>query len=195
MRLAKTMGLACIAAIASMALLGTSTASAESTALCNVNKAPCPEESQTTKVHFVADDILIHTSAMDYECDALLTATVLKLGSPQTLDATSLQYTSCNQGCTRTVKALGTFSVLRTETDTATVEGNGFEVLVQCGVLINCTYAFKELTGTLTGASLTGNGHITYEEAGLFKVGGFACPAVANLNALFEALSSVYVTS
>jgi hypothetical protein len=196
MKLVKIIGLGIVAAITSMALVGVSPAMAENTALCKADQEPCAAENQITEVHYVADDILIHTSTMDYECDALLSATVLKLGAPQVLDASSLQYTSCNQGCTRTVKSLGTFSVLRTKTELADITGNGFEIYVKCGFLIDCTYAFKELTGVVSGPLLTGgNGRITYEEAGLLKLGGFACPTVAKLTALFEALSPTYVKS
>lgn len=196
MNSAKMLFLGLVTAIVSTALLGAAPAMASSTALCSMDKDPCPEANQTTKVHYVADNILIHTSVMDYECDALLSATVLKLGAPQILDATSLVYTSCDQGCTRTVKALGTFSVLRTGVELASIAGNGFEVRVQCGSLIDCTYSFKELTGTVLGPLLTGdNGHITYVEAGLLSLGGILCPKVANLNALFESLEAVYVKS
>jgi hypothetical protein len=196
MKLIKIAGLGFLAAIVSMALIGVSPAMAENTALCNTDEEPCAAGDQTTEVHFVAEDILIRTSTMDYECDALLLATVLKLGSPQTLDATSLVYSGCNQGCTRTVTKLGTFTVLRTKAESAVIAGNGFEVHVVCGSLINCTYSFNELTGSVSGSLLTGdNGHVTFAEATLGKVGGFLCPKEAKLNALFVALKAFYVKS
>lgn len=196
MKLVKILSLGFVVALASTALVGASSAMAENTALCNVDETPCSPANQTTAVHYEADNILVHTSSMDYECDALLSATPSALGKPQILTATSLVYTSCNQGCTRTVKALGTFSVLRTGADSAEIAGNGFEILVQCGAVLNCTYSFKGLIGKVSGPLLTGdNGHITYTKATLTKIGGTLCPAVATLDALFIALNAVYVTS
>lgn len=196
MKLTKIIGLSLIAAIASMALIGASSAMAENTALCKADQEPCSAGNLTTEVHYVAEKIVIHTSLMDYECDALLSATVLKLGAPQVLDATSLVYTSCNQGCTRTVKALGTFSILRTKAESGTISGNGAEIWVKCKSLIDCTYSFNELTGTVSGPLLTGdNGHLTFVEAGLLKLGGFLCPTEARLNALFIPLQAAYLKS
>jgi hypothetical protein len=179
-----------------MVLGGVSQAMAQSTALCKADEEPCKAGNLTTEVHYEAEDILIHTSVLDYECDALLSATVLKLGAPQALDVQSLKYTNCNQGCTRTAKSLGSFSVLRNGAETADITAKGFEIEVKCGIYINCTYSFENLIGTVLGPLLTGdNGHITYEEASLPKIGGIACPEVAKLNALFVALTPVYVKS
>jgi hypothetical protein len=196
MKPVKTLGLAALAVVAVTALIGASSAMA-STALCKVNEDPCAGANLTTEVHYTAEKILIHTSAMDYECSALLSAAVPKLGEKtQTLEAKSLVYSSCNQGCIRTVNKLGTFTVERTESEKAKITGSGFEIHVECGSFINCSYAFNELTGTLLGAGLTGdNGHITYNEATLERIGGLVCPAVATLSALFIASKPVYVKS
>ena len=195
-KLIRIISLGFLAAITSMALIGASSAAASSTALCKADEEPCSVANQATEVHYVAEKIVIHTSVMDYECDALLSATVLKLGAPQILDATSLVYSSCNQGCTRTVKALGTFSILRTKAESGEVSGTGSEIWVQCKSLIDCTYSFNELAGTVSGPLLTGdNGHMTFVEAGLLKLGGFLCPKEAKLNALFVALKATYIKS
>jgi hypothetical protein len=197
MKPVKALGLLAIAVFVVIALVGTSSAMA-STALCKVDENPCAAENRLTQVHFDAEPILIHTNLMDYECDAHLVGEVGELAESQIITATALQYTNCNQGCTRTVEGLGKFSVKRTAEEKATITGSGFKIHVQCGSTINCTYAFNELTGTVLGALLTGDtGHITYSEATLEKVGGFLCPTEARLNALFKSLegTSIYVES
>jgi hypothetical protein len=196
MKPVKILGVVAVAVVAATALVGASSAMA-STALCKVNEDPCAEANLVTEVHYTAEKVLIHTSTMDYECSALLSATVSKLGEKtQTLEAQSLVYTNCNQGCSRTVKKLGTFTVERTEAETAKIDGTGFEIFVECSTQINCSYAFNGLTGTMLGAGLTGdNGHITYNEATLERIGGLFCPTVATLSALFVASKAVYVKS
>lgn len=196
MKLARMIGLGLVAAIAVMALIGASSAMAETTALCKVDEDPCAEANQVTEVHYKAEKIIILTSSMNYECDALLSGTVSKLGETQTLEAQSLTYTNCNQGCTRTVTKLGSFSIQRSALELAKISGSGFEISVKCGTTINCSYAFNELNGTVKGSLLTGdNGHITYEKATLQKLGGFLCPTEAYLDALFVASEPVYVKS
>lgn len=198
MRPVKMFGLAAFAALAATALIGASSASA-STALCKVDENPCAKANQVTEVHFVAEPVLIHTSVMDYECNALLSATVGELGETQTLTAQALTYTSCNQGCTRTVNKLGKLTLERTGTETAKLTGSGFEIHVVCkgqGGQIDCSYAFNGLNGTALGALLTGdNGHLRFEGATLEKIGGLLCPTVATLSGLFVASQAFYVES
>jgi hypothetical protein len=198
MRPVKALGAVAIAAIALTALLGASTAMA-STALCKVAENPCAKANQVTEIHLVAEPVLIQTSLMNYECNALLSATVGELGETQSLTAQSLTYSSCNQGCTRTVNKLGKLILERTGSETAKISGSGFEIHVQCsgsGGQIDCSYAFNGLTGTALGASLTGdNGHFRFEESTLEKVGGLICPTVATLSGLFVASQKFYVES
>jgi len=200
MKLARMIGLASVAIAVAMALVGVSPAMAETTALCKVDEDPCKEANQVTEVHFIAHNNVNILSPIqgkyDYGCDGLLSATVSKLGETQTLEAQSLIYTSCGQGCTRTTETLGTFSVLKTGNELAEITANGFETKVSCSGFSNCTYAFEEQVGTLEGALLTENGHITYYKAPLEKVGGsFLCPTEALFDALFEASEPIYVSS
>jgi hypothetical protein len=189
MKLARLIGLVCVTAIAALALVGPSSAMAETTALCSVEENPCKESNQIKEIEFEADDIVVLTSAMDYECDASFSATVSGLGAPQTLTVTEMQYTSCNQGCSRTVEELGTFSVNRTGADLGYMTGIGFEVYVECESSIDCTYAYTGMSGTIQG------GHITFVEAPFEKISGLLCPDEAYLDALFVASEPVYVMS
>jgi hypothetical protein len=201
MKPARKIGLIVVAVIASMGLVGASSAMAETTALCKVDETPCSEANQVTEVHYEADNINILTptggGGYDYGCShALLSATVSKLAETQTLEGQSLTYSSCGGGCTRTTIELGTLSVLRTEGELAEITANGFEVNVSCSGFTNCRYSFNEQSGTLKGPLLTGdNGHITFQEAPLERVSGFLCPELVKLDALFVASKPVYVKS
>jgi len=196
MKLARLFGLMCVAAMATCALAGPSAAMAETTALCSVEEDPCEESNQIKEISYEADDLTVLTSVMNYVCDSTFSAAVSKLGKPQTLEVTKMSYTSCDQGCTRTVEKLGTFTVTRTEGEFGEISGSGFEVHVVCGIQINCTYAFNGLNGTIQGPSLTGdNGHLTFKGALFEKVKGFLCPESALLDALFVASKPVYVSS
>ena len=196
MKLARLIGLMCVAAMATFALAGSSAAMAETTALCSTEEVPCKESNQIKEISYEANDLVVLTSLMDYTCDSSFTANVSELGEPQTLEVTAMNYTSCNQGCTRTVEELGTFKVTRTGEEVGDVVGGGFVVHVVCGITINCTYTFDELIGTIQGAALTeDNGHITFQEAEFKNSKGFLCPKVAKLDALFIASKPVYVSS
>jgi hypothetical protein len=196
MKLARLIGLICVAAMATLVLVGPSTAMAKTTALCSVEEDPCEKGNQVKEIKYEANDLTVLTSLMDYVCDSSFSATVSGLGESQTLAVTEMQYTSCNQGCTRTVTELGAFKITRTEAELGDVVGSGFKVVVKCGSTINCTYTFDELIGTIQGASLTGdNGHITFEKAEFVNHSGFICPQVALLDALFVASKPVYLSS
>ena len=119
MKLARMSSLVLAALIMAMALVGTSSAVAETTALCKVDEDPCKEANQVTEVHYKAHNIDF-LGEYAYGCNnALLSAAVLELGKPQALEAQSMAYTSCGGGCTRTTEELGTLSVLRTASESA----------------------------------------------------------------------------
>ncbi|MGE5283279.1 MAG: hypothetical protein ACM3N0_13350 [Chloroflexota bacterium] len=201
MKLARTIGTGLMTILVVMALGGVGSAMAETTALCAVDEDPCEAANQVTEVHFEAHNLTILSplpegeGGYNYGCDGLFSATVSELGKPQTLEAQSLSFTSCGQGCTRTTETLGTFSVLKVETELAEITANGFEIKVSCSGFSNCLYGFNEQVGTLKGALLAENGHITYQEAPLELISGFLCPKEIKLDALFEASEPIYVSS
>lgn len=196
MKLVKLCALAGLTAVLAMILVAPSSAMAESTALCKVDANPCFEANWVKSVHFVAENILIEPSGYEYSCDALIAAEALGLGSPEVLHVTSLQYTNCGGGCTRTTLKAGTLKVLRTGNETAEVVGEGGEILVKCGSGIHCVFDLGGTAGQLSGPLLTkSNAHLTYVEALLHKIGGLLCPEEVRLSALFEALEAFYVSS
>lgn len=196
MKLIKLFAPVGLAAILLLALIGPSLAMAESTALCRVDKNPCPQGDLVTHVHYTAEDILVETSIMNYECDALFLGDVSSLGAPQTFEA-QFTYTSCNQGCSREeISEGGLFEILRTGDELAEVVGEGIEILVECGNNLHCIYDFEGITGQISGPLLTGNkGHLTFEKALLHHTGGLLCPTQGYLVALFEPLEAIYIES
>lgn len=197
MKLARMSSLMLVAIMVTMALVGASSAVAETTALCKVDEDPCKEANQVTEVHYKANNIEF-LGEYAYGCsNALLLATVSKLGKTQALEAQSMVYPSCGGGCTRTTEELGTLSVLRTASESAEITINGFKTKVTCSGFSNCIYAFNEQVGVLEGPLLTGdNGHITFQEVPLERVGGgLFCPLEVSFDALFEASEPVYVSS
>lgn len=188
-----------VAAMAAVAFMAPSFAIAETTALCTVDENPCKEANQVTEVSFTAHNNISILSPLEgkysYGCDASLSATASKLGETQTLKALSLVFSSCGQGCTRTTETLGTFTVSKAGTEAAEITANGFTMKVSYSGFSNCVYSFEGQTGTLKGALLAENGHITYFEAPLKLVSGLLCPKEALFDALFEAANPIYVSS
>lgn len=201
MKAPRKIGLAVVAAIVTMGLIGTPSAMAATTALCKVDEDPCAEANQVAEVHYEAENVNILTptggGGYDYGCShALLSATVSKLGETQILKGQTLTFSSCGGGCTRTTVELGTLSVLRTEDELAKITANGFEINVTCSGFTNCRYSFNEQSAALKGPLVTSdNGHITFQETPLERVSGLFCPELVKLDALFVASKPVYVKS
>jgi len=202
MKLIKLSILAGIAAALAIAVVGPSSAMAESTVLCKVDESPCAEANWVKKVSFTAKGVSFETieseaeGGYNYQCEATLAAEALGLGSPQILDVTNLQFTNCNQGCTRTVTKNGTLKVSRTGNETAEVVGEGGEIVVKCSIGTNCVFDLGGAAGQLTGPLLTGTtAHLTYTKAALHKIGGLFCPKEVRLSAIFVASESFYVSS
>ena len=197
MKRVKTVGSMAVLALFAMALLGPSLAMAEDTALCKSDEETC--ESPVTHVHYLADDMEVKTSAMDYKCDALFLGDALEegLGSPLIIHG-GFTYTSCNNSCTRTEEnGPAILSFLKTGPESAEVITEAL-VHVVCGISINCSYVFEEVLGIATGplSSSEANGELDIVEQFLnHESGGIFCPKEGFLTALFVPLSATYISS
>jgi hypothetical protein len=190
----KALGPIAVAVVLALSLLGPSAAMGESTALCKVDEDPC--NSPVSHVHYFADDIIVLTN-MDYECDALLLASVGGLGSPQILEG-EFTYTSCDHSCTREEEnGPAVLKFLKTGHESA--EGTGESLVhVECSGFIDCNYTLENVTGTIKGPLLSSylNGEIRFEHVLLtHESGGFLCPEAAYLDAAFVPLSKTYISS
>jgi len=190
----KILGPVMVVAIFAMALLGASPAVGESTALCKADEeSECA--SPISHVHYVANDLEVLTSVMDYKCDALLLASDTELGAPQVLEGT-FTYTSCNNGCERTEEnGPAVLNFLKTGHESGEATGESL-VHVVCGFFINCRYTLEGLVGSVKGPLLSSenNGEINFVEQELFHESGF-CPEVGLLDAKFVPLSPIYISS
>lgn len=212
MRLIKMFGLTAIAAIAAMAFLGATSAMAENTALCNIDAASepseeCPEANLVEHVHFETQKLengvlvpqkgklLTGTFGVTVECVALFLGNVVSpfLGSPLELTG-NLSYSSCGGGCSVTeLSSGGTILVLKEGHELASVRGDGFRVLVNCGLgVLHCVYNGNGLVGHGLGPLLSShNGHVTFSDATVTKdTGGILCPPTSKLDADFLPLAN-----
>jgi hypothetical protein len=194
MKPVKSFSLLAAIAVVTMALLGSSTAMGETTALCKADESPCG--SPVSHVHYTSKDMRITIPEMNYQCDVLLLADVSELGTPQLLEG-KFTYTNCNQSCSREeVNGPASLSLLKTGHESGEFSGEG-EIHSFCVGFLDCTYSFENLIGKAKGPLLSSqaNGEISYEEVLLTKVSGFLCAKEAHLSATFVPLSATYISS
>lgn len=171
---------------------------ASSTALCTVDSSPCFAGNLVRSVHFVDPAIELLTTLGNVKCEALILGEALALGYPQAIHI-NLTYSKCKSGETscevKEITPFGSLDITKTATELAEVTGLKFEVLVECKGLIHCVYGTSGLVGHLTGALTATKGHITFSKAPLKAITGSLCPSMTDLDALFESLVAVFVSS
>lgn len=211
MRLIKLFGLAASAAIAAMAFLGASSASAEfDTVLCSEDNGTlfCPSGKQVSAVHFEDPlaELLNDKTLTPIHCKALFLGNALGLAeAPNALVVHGhFSYTNCNNGCTASEQPGsdgapgGLLLVLKTAAGLGEVTGHGFEVRVTCALLINCDFTEDGLVGHAVSATGSHNGLVSahFQEVKHLPAGGqFLCPETAELHALFESATPLYLKS
>lgn len=201
MNLIKTLGLAALTALMVMAFAGTSSAMAESTALCKADENPCEVNHIITHVHAVTQTgtkTILLTVAFNVECDGLFLGDARSsLASPLILDGT-VTYTNCANKCAVTEEnGPAEVKILKTGHESASLT---FKLLlhVVCGASINCSYIGEGLTGSLTGPllSITANGEFKVEKQAVKKdSGGFLCPPNATIDVSGTSLDAIYITN
>jgi len=199
MRLVKMFGLCVITAVAAMALVGTTSAMAESTALCEEDTAElgCEEALQASHVHFntpSGEPAHVLSTTVNIVCDTLYLGDTLELGSPLVIHG-NFTYSNCKREGTATscsAKELSSDSLLellKTGTELGTVSTE-FEVLFECPLIFHCVF-------NGTGQKWTAVGPL-HEEPGeskttLNKVRGLLCPKTAVLDIWLEPLTALYI--
>src|SRR5690349_5395671 len=184
-----------LAAIMTMALVGTSSAFAESTALCNIDPGAgahevCPSGNLLTHLHLrtlVGRLAKLLSSFLTSECDVLFLGDVTNmnnLGNPLEVLG-HLTYTNCScvyaETSTHTI-----FYFLKLGHELADVTFNG-QLHVVCGSSLDCEYKYEGLNAHALGPLLAEeeNGEIRLEGQELKKVaGGFLCPKTSQLDLL-----------
>jgi hypothetical protein len=200
MRLIKMFGLTAIAAVAAMAFVGATSASAEtSTQLCTTHTGlTCGAGNAVTSHHLVLASGTVGEllAAVPVLClGILLEATPLGLGNPQQIHSLNQVYSGCGTGsahnnCAITVPAgqQPLLNLLKTGLDEGTLTAVSGQVRLTCSNLgFDCLYDNEGMEFSV------GNGHLTATETGTTELGGkFFCPTEGLLDGLFEALTDVF---
>jgi hypothetical protein len=189
-------GLAAIAAVAAMAFIGASSASAQATALCTSDASLVCVSPYTGHIEGVASTPRLLTNLTNITCEnSVILGNALGLASAsngtaqlthiELIDFTGNCKTELGNGCTFTTTALGLADLLKTGPNEGTLTSLGNEVRMVCVGVINCTLG-GEPTGAAVGASLplstSSLGTITVSEAPLTGKGPL-CPEVAKWDA------------
>ena len=169
MRVIKMLGLGAVAAMAAMAFVGATTASATSTQLCKSHDAATALtcDNAAVGVRMVDDpDTTDHllTTLLDVLCDHIEgLGTPLALANPQELHISSLLFGECEtngDGCIVTVLSQPLSNLLKTGLDQGTLTATNGSVLVECEDVIfstdlHCIYDLTGLTFSVGAQHLT----------------------------------------
>jgi hypothetical protein len=187
----KMFGLAALAALMAMALVGASSAMAELTTLCSEDNNKC------TPITHVHEESVGHAKLLSsfatVECEALFLGDTLNSGEGNPLIIHGTFAYSCLNGCTAEEEnGPAEIKVLKEGTELATVTGEGL-VHVVCG--LNCRYNGVGLKGHALGAlkAANGKGEVTISGATVNKESGTFCPSTSKLDITTEPLTATYI--
>ena len=197
MRLVKMFGLAAVAAVAALAFVGATSASATDTQLCKVHTGlTCEAGNAVTSHHMVlaSGSIGKLLAAINVLClGILIEATPLGLGNPQLIHTTSFTFTGCgtssaHNNCTVTTLEQPLANLLKTGLDEGVLAFTNGQLGTVCANLgINCVYDGEGMEFNV------GAGHLTAGETPVTELGGkFLCPDEGFVDALYETLGNAY---
>ncbi|MFL5834506.1 MAG: hypothetical protein ACJ76B_11090 [Solirubrobacterales bacterium] len=201
MKFIKMMGLAVVAALAVMAMVGASAASASGTA-CKTNSEPCPAGdlyaagTKMTAQLVPGTHATLTSSVGNVTCKNSTVAGVLNEPAKAHGEITSLTFTNCTLGETEcTVSATKPpYTVTGIATPAVLGKGNGDFTVTQkaggsvpgatvvCGFFINCTFSSTDITLKFTGGSPA---KLKAEAVNLNRSGGI-CPSTSVWHAEYE---------
>ncbi|HEX6752965.1 MAG TPA: hypothetical protein VF093_05200 [Solirubrobacterales bacterium] len=198
MRLIKIFTLPALAAMAVMASIGATSASATSTQICAAHTGlTCGAGNAGTISHMVLATGTVGEllAIIDILCLGYLSqSTLLGLGNPQQIHTTSQTFTGCGTGsahnnCALTVQEQPLSNLLKTGLDEGVLTAtNGRVRLVCSNIGLDCVYDLEGLEFSV------GSGHGTANETATNELGGkFFCPDEGLLDGLVEGLFDGYV--
>ncbi len=199
MRPIKMFGLAALAAVAAMAFVGATSASATNTQLCKVHTSlACPAGEAVTSHHMVLASGTVGKllgEAINVLClSILIDATPLGLANPQSIHTLSFTFTGCGTGsthnnCTVTTQELPLADLLKTGLEEGVLKFTNGRLRTQCPSLgMDCVYDGEGMEFAVGGQ------HLTAEETPAVELGGkFFCPNEGQIDGLFETLTDAYV--
>jgi hypothetical protein len=195
MRFIKTLGLAAVAAVAAMAFIGATSASALNTQLCNSHGAlTCGSAATSVSMNNAHDGVgTLLSDLVDVLClNIETTATALALANPQVIHVTSLVFEGCgtkasHENCEVEVKELPLANLKKTGLDAGSVELTNGRAFLLCenvdifGTDIECEYDGTGLTFSV------GAQHLTAFETPVTETGSdFLCPNNPTLDGLLH---------
>lgn len=217
MRYTRAIGLIAVAAAAMMALVGTSSAMAESTQVCTTHQFPCPTSITSDTLHLRSGEILLlHGLSSDgSQVNILCLSSLMQvdygaLGRPQAVTILSWTAGSCgtegsggsHSNCTVTVLGLPySATLLKLTLNTGHLEITDADARVhkKCTVFgfikIECEYSYSGFSFAADGA-LEGNNGLVLPEGVVTPLvsGGSLCPEEHEITlGTFEALTKGYL--
>jgi hypothetical protein len=190
----KWLGIAVLAAVVTMALVGAPSASAAQPVLCKVEEAPCAPANRWEMRPFEAkaEPLKLLLGALgEVVCKSSTVKGELgEFGAPQKVTLSSLVFAECKLGtsaCAFNVLSLGKLDLLRTNLNSGEATFLGTEVLVQCGSFIHCVYG-GEPKLALAGKNGAEAAKLTANQVVLPVVSGFLCPTETKLDATYTIL-------
>ncbi|HEX6753775.1 MAG TPA: hypothetical protein VF093_09355 [Solirubrobacterales bacterium] len=199
MRLIKMFGLTALAAVAAMAFVGATSASAEtSTQICKAHTGlTCGAGDAVTSHHMVLASGTVGQllATINVLClGILIDATPLGLGKPQSIHTTSFSFTGCGTGsghnnCTVTVPEQPLADLLKTGLEEGVLIFTNGRLRTVCSNLgVDCLYDGEGMEFNV------GGGHLTATETPTNELGGkFFCLDQGVVDALYETLTDAYV--
>lgn len=194
MSLSKMFGLAMLTAIAALAFVGTSVATAETTVLCEKHENPC-EAANIYVGHFdaVAENPTFLTSLTDITCKkAHLLGFALGLGNPLTLHLEAFNFgedclTSEGDACTLQTLELSLSLLLREGSNLGSLQFHNTKVLLSCpSLFIHCVYGGLPKFEVLGSPNKETLAAIHTKEVVLEHGEGMFCPEETKLDALYK---------
>jgi hypothetical protein len=196
MRLIKMFGLAVIAAIASMAFIGASSAMANgSTVLCNNTSLPC-DNIYTGHVEGLSTHAELKAGATILCTHSKVLGEALGLANPLVIHVSELTFTGCN-GTVNVIDKTGLILALKTAPNLATGTAHGFEVLAE-RFGVHCVYGGVATGAHGLGSVGSGLASIVANEVELEKLaGGFFCSGTSKWTATYSILlpDPIYISS
>jgi hypothetical protein len=193
------LGLALVAAIASMAFVGASSALAkESTALCNTETLPCGSVF-SGHLEALSSKAVLKASGITITCTkSKVLGEALGLAKPQITHVSELTFESCD-GTVKVIDKTGLITALKIKLNEAEIEAEGFEVLVE-KLGMHCGFGGMANGARWIGGTPGGTpARIFANEVELKKLPGisFFCSGTIKLTATytFELPKPLYISS
>jgi hypothetical protein len=207
MRYLKILGLAAVAAMAAMAFVGASTASAADVLCENNTSSPCTAKVATNGLITAEAIDPKLTASPEVTCESSMVSIKVTnnngLTNP-TGEVTGLSWNGCKTttgiitSCTVTTQNLPFHAEVTTPGPNLTVKphsgGGNPGAHIECGAILNCTFANTDFTLPITGGNPA---HVTASGVELKLLSGF-CPSSAKWDATYTAespTSSIFVKS